>query len=162
MRAVIQRVSQAAVDIGPRRTGEIGSRRTGEIGSRRTGEIGQGLLVLLGVHRDDTETEADKLAAKLVELRCFTDEAGKMNLSCRDVDGEILVVSQFTLYGDCRKGRRPSYTDAAPPEKANALYERFVNALGSLGVRKVATGEFGAMMSVSLVNDGPVTLVVDV
>jgi D-tyrosyl-tRNA(Tyr) deacylase len=146
MRAVIQRVSRAAVDIG----------------TRRTGEIGQGLLVLLGVHRDDTEAGADKLAAKLVELRCFTDDAGKMNLSCRDVDGEVLVVSQFTLYGDCRKGRRPSYTDAAPPEKANALYEHFVDALERLGVRKVATGEFGAMMSVSLVNDGPVTLVVDV
>ena len=146
MRAVIQRVSEAAVDIG----------------SRRAGEVGRGLLVLLGVHRDDTEAEADKLAAKLVELRCFTDDAGKMNLSCRDVDGEMLVVSQFTLYGDCRKGRRPSYTDAAPPDKANALYEHFVGALRRLGVRKVATGEFGAMMSVSLVNDGPVTLIVDV
>ena len=146
MRAVIQRVSRAAVDIA----------------GRCVGEIGNGLLVLLGVHRDDTEAQAEKLAAKLVELRCFTDEAGKMNRSCRDVDGEVLVVSQFTLYGDCRKGRRPSYTDAAPPEKATALYERFVAALRARGVRKVATGEFGAMMSVSLVNEGPVTLIVDV
>jgi D-tyrosyl-tRNA(Tyr) deacylase len=154
MRAVIQRVSRAAVDIA--------DRRAGESGSRRSGEIGNGLLVLLGVHRDDGEAQAEKLAAKLVELRCFTDDAGKMNRSCRDVDGEVLVVSQFTLYGDCRKGRRPSYTDAAAPEKATALYERFVAALRALGVRKVATGEFGAMMSVSLVNEGPVTLIVDV
>jgi D-tyrosyl-tRNA(Tyr) deacylase len=146
VRAVVQRVSRAAVTIG----------------DRCTGEIGRGLLVLLGVHADDTEAQAEKLAAKLVELRCFTDPAGKMNLSCRDVDGEVLVVSQFTLYGDCRKGRRPSYTDAAPPDKANALYEHFVDALPRLGVRKVATGEFGAMMAVSLVNDGPVTLIVDV
>ncbi len=146
MRAVIQRVSRAAVDVD----------------ERRTGEIGAGLLVLLGLHRDDTEAHAEKLAAKLVELRCFTDEAGKMNRSCRDVDGEVLVVSQFTLYGDCRKGRRPSYTDAAPPDKADALYECVVEQLRRLGVRKVATGEFGAMMSVSLVNDGPVTLIVDV
>ena len=146
MRAVVQRVSRAAVHIG----------------ERCTGEIGAGLLVLLGVHRDDAEAQAEKLAAKVVELRCFTDDAGKMNLSCRDVDGEVLVVSQFTLYGDCRKGRRPSYTDAAPPEKANALYEYFVGQLRALGVRKVATGEFGAMMSVSLVNEGPVTLIVDV
>jgi len=146
MRALVQRVGRAAVTIG----------------ERCTGEIGAGLLVLLGVHRDDTEAEAEKLAAKLVELRCFTDGAGKMNLSCRDIDGEVLVVSQFTLYGDCRKGRRPSYTDAAPPEKANALYECFVGQLRALGVRKVATGEFGAMMSVSLVNEGPVTLIVDV
>jgi D-tyrosyl-tRNA(Tyr) deacylase len=146
VRAVIQRVSRAAVDIG----------------GRRSGEIGNGLLVLLGVHRDDGEAQAEKLAAKLVELRCFTDDAGKMNCSCRDVDGEVLVVSQFTLYGDCRKGRRPSYSDAAPPDKATALYEHFVEALRGLGVRKVATGEFGAMMSVSLVNEGPVTLIVDV
>jgi D-tyrosyl-tRNA(Tyr) deacylase len=146
MRAVIQRVSRAAVDIG----------------GRRSGEIGNGLLVLLGVHRDDTDAQAEKLAGKLVELRCFTDDAGKMNRSCRDVDSEVLVVSQFTLYGDCRKGRRPSYTDAAPPDKATALYERFVAALRAHGVRKVATGEFGAMMSVSLVNEGPVTLIVDV
>jgi len=146
MRAVIQRVSRAAVVIG----------------ERRVGEIGAGLLVLLGVHRDDTEAHAERLAAKLVELRCFTDEAGKMNRSCRDVGGEMLVVSQFTLYGDCRKGRRPSYTDAAPPEKAVPLYEHFVEELRRLGVRRVATGEFGAMMSVSLVNEGPVTLIVDV
>ena len=146
MRAVIQRVSRAAVDVG----------------DRRTGEIGAGLLVLLGVHRDDTEAHAEKLAAKLIGLRCFLDDDGKMNRSCRDVDGEMLVVSQFTLYGDCRRGRRPSYTDAAPPEKANALYECFVEQLRRAGVRKVATGEFAAMMSVSLVNDGPVTLIVDV
>jgi D-tyrosyl-tRNA(Tyr) deacylase len=146
MRAVVQRVSRATVDIG----------------GRRTGEIGPGLLVLLGVHKDDTEAQAEKLAAKLVELRCFTDEAGKMNRSCREVDGELLVVSQFTLYGDCRKGRRPSYTDAAPPETAIPLYECFVEQLRRLGVRRVATGEFGAMMSVSLVNEGPVTLIVDV
>ena len=146
MRAVIQRVSRAAVDIAVRRTGEIAG----------------GLLVLLGVHGDDTEAQAGKLAAKLVELRCFNDDAGKMNLSLRDVGGGMLVVSQFTLYGDCGKGRRPSYTDAAPPEKANALYEYFVEQVRRLGVQPVATGEFGAMMSVSLVNDGPVTLIVDV
>ncbi len=146
MRAVIQRVSRAAVDVD----------------ERRTGEIGAGLLVLLGLHRDDTEAHAEKLAAKLVELRCFTDEAGKMNRSCRDVDGEVLVVSQFRLSGDCRTGRGPSYPDAAPPDKADALYECVVEQLRRLGVRKVATGEFGAMMSVSLVNDGPVTLIVDV
>jgi D-tyrosyl-tRNA(Tyr) deacylase len=154
MRAVVQRVSRAAVDVD--------ARGTGEIDARRTGEIGAGLLVLLGVHGEDTEAQAEKLAAKLVELRCFTDEAGKMNLSLRDVGGGMLVVSQFTLYGDCRKGRRPSYTEAAPPEKANALYEYFVEQVRRLGVQPVATGEFGAMMSVSLVNDGPVTLIVDV
>jgi D-tyrosyl-tRNA(Tyr) deacylase len=119
------------------------------------------MLVLLGVTHTDTEAHAERLAAKLASLRFFNDDAGKMNLSCYDVGGEVLVVSQFTLYGDCRKGRRPSYTDAADPEQAERLYEFFIQKMKGLGVT-VASGVFGAMMKVSLVNDGPVTLIVDV
>jgi D-tyrosyl-tRNA(Tyr) deacylase len=126
-----------------------------------TGQIGFGMLVLLGVKHTDTEAHADRLAAKLASLRFFNDEAGKMNRSCHDVGGEVLVVSQFTLYGDCRKGRRPSYTDAAGPERAESLYDYFTEKMKSFGF-KVASGIFGAMMKVSLVNEGPVTLIVDV
>ena len=118
--------------------------------------IGRGLLVLLGVHRDDGEEQADRLARKLLSLRVFEDADGRMNLSVREIGGEVLCVSQFTLLGDVRRGTRPSFGDAAPPEAAAALYERVLGALGALG------GRFGAHMQVALVNDGPVTLMVDV
>jgi D-aminoacyl-tRNA deacylase len=144
MRAVLQRVSRAAVVID----GET------------VGAIERGLLVLLGVAPADTMAEAQWLAEKAAGLRIFRDEAGKMNLSVADIGGGVLVVSQFTLYGDCRKGRRPSFLDAAPPEVAVPLYEAFVNALRALGL-PVATGRFGAMMQVELINDGPVTLILD-
>ena len=144
MRAVIQRVSHASVEV----EGEV------------TGEIEEGLLVLLGVARDDTEAEADYLAEKIINLRIFNDEQGKMNRSLLDTGGAMLVVSQFTLYGDARRGRRPSYIDAAGPEKANALYEYFVGQVRSRGVR-VETGVFQAMMKVRLTNDGPVTILLD-
>jgi D-tyrosyl-tRNA(Tyr) deacylase len=145
LRAVVQRVSSASVAVD----GNV------------TGQIGWGMLVLLGVTHSDTEEHAERLAAKLSSLRFFNDEAGKMNLSPLDVGGEVLVVSQFTLYGDCRKGRRPSYTDAADPEKAEQLYEFFIRKVRECGL-KVESGIFGAMMKVSLVNEGPVTLIVDV
>ena len=119
------------------------------------------MVILLGVTHTDTESHADRLAAKLASLRFFNDDAGKMNLSCLDIGGEVLVVSQFTVYGDCRKGRRPSYTDAAEPEKAERLYEYFIEKMRGFGL-KVASGIFGAMMKVSLVNEGPVTLIIDV
>jgi D-tyrosyl-tRNA(Tyr) deacylase len=144
MRAVIQRVSRARVVID----GET------------VGEVGRGLLVLLGVTHADTAEEAAWLADKVVGLRIFNDADGKMNLSIADVGGGVLVVSQFTLYGDCRKGRRPSFIDAARPELAVPLYEAFVNGIKALGI-PAATGRFGAMMQVELVNDGPVTLIVD-
>ncbi|MFZ5927898.1 MAG: D-aminoacyl-tRNA deacylase [Acidobacteriota bacterium] len=144
MRAVLQRVSQASVTVG----GEV------------VGRIGPGLLVLLGVGKGDTDQDAEALARKIVELRVFQDGAGKMNLSLKEAGGSLLVVSQFTLYGDTRKGRRPSFDLAAPPEEARRLYERFVEAARALGV-EVATGVFQAMMSVSLVNEGPVTLLVE-
>ncbi|MCS7041421.1 MAG: D-aminoacyl-tRNA deacylase [Bryobacteraceae bacterium] len=144
MRAVIQRVSSASVTVD----GQV------------TGAIGPGLLVLLGVGRHDTEQDAEALAQKIIELRVFQDEAGKMNLSLRDTGGSLLVVSQFTLYGDTRKGRRPSFDLAAPPDQARRLYEHFVEAARRLGVR-VETGVFQAMMSVSLVNEGPVTFLVE-
>ncbi len=124
------------------------------------GEIGPGLLVLLGVGPADTLEQARWLADKVVGLRIFNDADGKMNQSVADVSGAVLVVSQFTLYGDCRKGRRPSFIDAAPPEIAIPLYEGFVDAVRALGI-PTATGRFGAMMQVELVNDGPVTLIVD-
>ena len=117
--------------------------------------IGAGLLVLLGVRRGDAEAEADRLASKLLALRVFEDGAGKMNLSVGDIGGEVLCVSQFTLYGDTRKGNRPSFVDAAPPEEAERLYERVRAALGAKG------GIFGARMSVALTNDGPVTLIIE-
>ncbi len=144
MRAVVQRVSQASVTIA----GKI------------DGEIGQGLLVLLGVHKDDTDKDASYLAEKCVNLRIFEDDQGKMNNSLVDVSGSMLVVSQFTLYGDCRKGRRPSYNDAAPPEQANRLYEIFVSEVEKHEI-KAETGTFQAMMEVGLINDGPVTILVD-
>ncbi len=116
--------------------------------------------MLLGVGSDDAEPDADYLVSKIVHLRIFNDEAGKMNRSVVEIQGALLVVSQFTLYGDCRRGRRPSYTDAAPPEKGRTLYEYFVTRAHATGM-KVQTGEFQAMMEVELVNDGPVTILLD-
>ena len=144
MRAVIQRVKSASVIV----EGEI------------VGEIGKGLLVLLGVSNDDLEKDADYLVEKSLKLRIFEDSDDRMNLSLLDISGEILVVSQFTLYGDTRKGRRPSFIDAAPPEKANRLYEYFVSEIRNKLLR-VETGKFQAMMDVALVNDGPVTILLD-
>ncbi len=144
MRAVLQRVSQARV----------------EIGDETTGVIGQGLLVLLGVEQADEDGDAELLARKTAELRLFEDAAGKMNLSLEDISGEVLVVSQFTLAADCRKGRRPGFSRAAPPDEANRLYLHYVDLLRQRGL-KVATGRFQAMMQVSLTNDGPVTFLLD-
>ena len=124
------------------------------------GEIGHGLVILLGVMGDDEQADSDFLANKVSSLRIFNDENGKMNLSVIDVNGSALVVSQFTLCADTRKGRRPSFVHAAPPEKGNALYENFMKKLGAQGV-PVQAGEFGAMMKVSIENDGPVTIVLD-
>lgn len=144
MRAVIQRVTQGSVTVG----------------DATTGAIGHGLLVLLGVARGDESKDADYLCGKIINLRIFEDDKGKMNRSLLDTGGEMLVVSQFTLLGDCRKGRRPSFVQAAEPETANRLYERVVDQARQAGVR-VQTGEFGAMMAVSLINDGPVTLIIE-
>jgi D-tyrosyl-tRNA(Tyr) deacylase len=144
MRAVLQRVSRARVTVE----------------SRVTGEIGAGLMVLLGVGRDDTAQTAATMAEKVANLRIFEDEQRKMNRSLLDVQGSALVVSQFTLYGDARGQRRPSFISAAPPETAAALYEEFNSALRALGVT-VATGVFQTMMSVELVNEGPVTILLD-
>jgi len=144
MRAVIQRVSRAKVTVDE----EI------------TGEIGPGILVLLGVSRQDSEKEALYLLEKTLNLRIFEDAEGKMNLSLLDIDGELLVVSQFTLYGDARKGRRPSFIEAAAPDEANRLYEFFV-AEARKQIKKVGTGRFQAIMDVELVNDGPVTILLD-
>ena len=139
MRALVQRVSSASVTVD----------------GEEVARIGRGLVVLLGVKIGDAEEAADRIARKLRALRIFEDDAGKMNLSVEDVGGELLCVSQFTLYGDARKGNRPSYLDAAPPEEAEPLYERVREALGAEG------GRFGAHMAVELVNDGPVTLLVE-
>jgi D-aminoacyl-tRNA deacylase len=139
VRALVQRVSEASVVVD----------------GEEIARIGRGLVVLLGVRDGDGAEEADKLAGKLERLRVFEDAEGRMNLSVRDVDGDLLVVSQFTLYGDARKGNRPSFVDAAPPEVAEPLYERVRDALGAQG------GRFGARMRVALVNDGPVTLLVE-
>jgi D-tyrosyl-tRNA(Tyr) deacylase len=144
MRVVIQRVSQARVDVA----GET------------TGQIGQGLLILLGVQPGDNDEDMQYLADKTANLRIFEDEAGKMNLSLSDIGGEALVVSQFTLFADTRKGRRPGFSGAAGPEVAEPLYEKFCRALQAQGIA-VATGRFGAMMDVSLVNQGPVTIMID-
>ena len=144
MRAVVQRVTRASVTI----EGEI------------TGEIGNGLVVLLGVARDDTKDDADYLAAKIVALRIFDDAEGKMNVSVKDIDGGLLVVSQFTLYGDVRRGLRPSWSDAAAPEIAEPLYEYFVESSRKL-LGRVETGSFRKTMQVELVNDGPVTILLD-
>ncbi|MCL2182968.1 MAG: D-aminoacyl-tRNA deacylase [Chitinispirillia bacterium] len=124
------------------------------------GSINKGLMLLIGVHKDDTESSADYLAAKCADLRIFSDDAGKMNLSLKDIDGEALAISQFTLLGNCTKGRRPNFTDAAPAEKGRQLYEYFVKKLKE-HVRKVETGIFGADMKVTLVNDGPVTITIN-
>ena len=145
MRAVVQRVSEARVAVA----------------GDEVGRIGKGLLALIGVGREDSEADADYLARKVAGLRVFADAEDKMNLSLTDVDGEAMVISQFTLYGDARRGKRPSFTAAAEPERANELYEYFVRALKALGVRKVATGKFQAMMDVSLTNAGPVTILLD-
>lgn len=125
------------------------------------GSVEKGYMILLGVVKGDTKADADKLIKKIPYLRVFEDENGKMNLSCLDVGGEILVISQFTLCADCSHGRRPSFTDSAPPDEANALYEYFVDELKKAGVSKVETGVFGADMKVSLINDGPVTIILD-
>ena len=144
MRAVVQRVSRAKVTV----EGEV------------CGEIGQGLLVLLGVAAGDAESQADYLADKIVNLRIFDDADGKMNLSLLDVNGGLLVISQFTLYGDTRRGRRPSFIGAAPPAEANELYEYFLTAARRL-TPLVGSGRFQAMMDVELVNNGPVTIIID-
>ncbi len=144
MRTVIQRVTEASVTVE----------------DNVVGSIGKGIVVLLGIAKGDTEKAADYLANKLVNLRIFEDDAGKMNLSLRDTRGELLVVSQFTLLGDCRKGRRPGFSNAAPPEDADRLYLYFVEQLRSNGFH-VETGQFQAMMLVKIHNDGPVTFVID-
>ena len=144
MRAVVQRVSHARV----------------EVAAKVVGEIDQGLMILLGVERGDTLQDAFFLAEKTSGLRIFPDTAGKMNLSVSEIGGGILVVSQFTLLGDCRKGRRPGFSDAASPELAQELYEHYVADLRQRGI-KVATGVFQASMQVALINDGPVTLLLD-
>jgi D-tyrosyl-tRNA(Tyr) deacylase len=144
MRAVVQRVSSASVTVD----GEV------------VGEIGKGFLVLLGVAADDTQEDVNYLAAKVAGLRVFEDDEGKMNRALADAGGGVLVVSQFTLLGDCRKGRRPSFVSAAPPEQAEALYRGFVAELRGQGI-PVETGQFQVHMDVALVNDGPVTLLLD-
>ena len=145
MRVIVQRVQSSRVEID----GEV------------SGEIGQGLMVLLGITEGDGQEQCDFLADKLVHLRIFTDEQEKMNLSLQDINGEMLIVSQFTLYGDCKKGRRPSFVAAARPETAIPLYEYFIDAVKRRGVNKVATGQFGADLQVYIQNDGPVTLMLD-
>jgi D-tyrosyl-tRNA(Tyr) deacylase len=144
MRAVVQRVSRALVTVN----GEV------------AGEIGLGLAVLLGVGREDAEADATYLAEKIAGLRVFEDDQGKMNRSVQDVSGSVLAVSQFTLYGDVRRGKRPSFDEAAPPDKARQLYEFFVERIRAAGLR-CETGRFQAMMKVELVNEGPVTILLD-
>ena len=143
MRAVVQKVSSSKVTVDE----EV------------VGQINQGLMVLLGVTHDDTSKDVDYMVDKVTNLRIFEDEDGKMNLSLKDVDGEVLAVSQFTLYGDARRGRRPSFSDAARPEVANPLYEEFVEKIKKQGIN-VGTGQFGAHMMVDLTNDGPVTILI--
>jgi D-aminoacyl-tRNA deacylase len=145
MRILIQRVKQGKVTI----EGKI------------VGQISQGYVVLFGVKEGDSEKEVDLLAEKLVNLRVMSDEAEKMNRSILVINGEVLVVSQFTLYADCKGGRRPSFINAAKAEEANKLYLYFIEKLKKLGVKKVATGEFGAYMEVEIINDGPVTIMLD-
>jgi D-tyrosyl-tRNA(Tyr) deacylase len=144
MRAVVQRVKQSSV----------------KAGNEVVGQIGIGLLVLLGVARDDTVKDADYLVNKIINLRIFEDQDGKMNRSLLETGGELLAVSQFTLLADCRKGRRPSFVEAADPQKATDLYEKFVDRVRENGV-KVQTGRFRAMMEVALINDGPVTVIIE-
>ena len=145
MRAVVQRVKRAEV----------------RVNNEITGKIDKGMLVLLGVGQDDTNKDLEYMAEKIVNLRIFEDQEGKMNLSVLDVNGGILVVSQFTLYGDCRKGKRPSYSTAARPEMAEKLYNEFVDYIKSKYDIKVETGVFQAMMDVDFINEGPVTLLID-
>ncbi len=144
MRAVVQRVSRASVSVN----------------NKIIGIIDKGLVILLGVSGDDTEKDVLYLADKITHLRIFADDDEKMNLSLKDIQGEMLIVSQFTLYGDCRKGRRPSYSKAANPEKAKLLYQSFIDAVQNNKIR-VATGKFQAMMEVNIINDGPVTILLD-
>ncbi len=144
MRAVIQRVSRGSVLVDGEEIGAIGS----------------GLVILLGVHRDDNTEDGKYLARKIVNLRIFSDENGKMNRSLLDVGGQALIVSQFTLWGDTRKGRRPSFIKAAEPDQAEKLYQDFVSEMNRQNIT-TATGEFGAMMELALINDGPVTLILD-
>lgn len=144
MRAVVQRVKRASV----------------EVEEEIIGEIGKGLLVLLGVGEDDTNEDIDYMVNKILGLRIFEDNNGKMNLSLMDIKGEILVISQFTLYGDVRKGRRPSFTDSAKPEKAEKIYEEFISKCKEEGIL-VESGEFAADMDVELINQGPVTIMID-
>jgi len=142
MKAVIQRVSQAEV----------------RVNAKRIGAIGKGILIFIGISKEDTPEDADYLVKKIVQLRMFEDDEGKMNLSAIDVGGELLAISQFTLYGNCRKGRRPSFDKAADPQKGEELYDYFVSELRKQNL-KVETGQFQAMMDVDLVNDGPVTFI---
>ncbi|MDM7321485.1 MAG: D-tyrosyl-tRNA(Tyr) deacylase [Fervidobacterium sp.] len=144
MRAVVQRVTKASVSVD----------------NEVVGKISNGIVILLGVGKDDTEEDAKYLAEKIVNLRIFDDEDGKMNLSLLDVKGQALIISQFTLYGDCRRGRRPSYSDSAPPDLAKALYEKFIELVKNYDVH-VETGIFAAHMLVEIHNDGPVTLLLD-
>jgi len=144
MRAVIQRVRRASVTVD----------------RQQIGSINKGLLLFLGIHRHDTEKELAWMVDKVVNLRVFEDKNSRMNQSLMDIQGEILIVSQFTLYGDCRKGRRPGFSEAAPPEHARKLYHKYIEAVRKKGLT-TASGTFQAMMDVSLVNDGPVTLLID-
>jgi D-tyrosyl-tRNA(Tyr) deacylase len=144
MRAVIQRVREGSV----------------EIEGNQIGRIGQGLVILLGVGQGDTEKDAKYLSGKIINLRIFEDKQGKMNLSVKDINGQILVISQFTLYGDCKKGRRPSFVSAALPDKAIKLYEYFIKCIKGYNL-KIETGQFQAMMLVKIFNDGPVTILLD-
>lgn len=144
MKAILQRVSRAKV----------------KIEDQIVGEIGQGLLVLLGVGKGDSDSEAARLLEKIIHLRIFDDNQGKMNLSLLEIGGEFMVISQFTLYADCRKGRRPSFTDAAPPAEAKALYETFLTLAKTKGIM-VASGTFQALMEVEFINHGPVTICLD-
>ncbi len=168
MRAVVQRVSEASVAIverAPTPLENISEESEGKTGAadestRIAGRIGRGFLVLVGVHVEDAEADAHSLAEKIAHLRVWEDEHGKLNRSLLEVAGSALVVSNFTLYADCRKGRRPSFTEAAKGEHAHALYHTFGSHLAALGV-PVQWGEFGAQMQVALVNDGPITLLLD-
>jgi D-aminoacyl-tRNA deacylase len=144
MRAVVQRVSRAGVDIG----------------GNSTAKIGKGLVIFLGIRSGDSATDLEWMADKIIHLRIFPDGDGKMNISLADIDGEMLIISQFTLHGDCRKGRRPGFSAAAPPEIAEPLYNQFIEEVRGRGIL-VATGTFQADMAVDLVNDGPVTILLD-
>ena len=145
MKAVIQRVLNSSVTVD----------------GKTVGSIEKGFLILLGVQDGDTQKDAEKLSSKIYGLRIFTDENDKMNLSLSDIDGQVLVVSQFTLCADCRKGRRPNFINAAPPQEANDLYEYFCDRMKALGTSRVEKGVFGADMKISLINDGPVTIIID-